>query len=85
MELNKLDVLLALEDKPKTQEQLTDQFSKSQNIESFIKELILENLVTNIESQNLYEITQRGKMMLDSDFCDVCDCSPCDCSWGSKR
>jgi len=84
MEINKYEILLAIEEDPKTVQQLEDHFG--QPVSSWVDNLSGQGLISpGWNETDLIEITARGKLELDSDFCESCECSPCDCNWGTDE
>ena len=84
MEINKYEILLALEEDPKSRTQLIERFGKS--IDNFLNVLTEEGLVLfNWDDEDLIQITPHGRLELDSDYCEACECSPCDCNWGTDE
>tara|TARA_Y100001973_G_C5198178_1_gene335759 strand:- start:186 stop:455 length:270 start_codon:yes stop_codon:yes gene_type:complete len=59
-----------------------------ENIITILEELKSEQMVNYVIGTGrlapMFNITltQKGKLMLDNDYCSACECTPCDCNWG---
>ena len=42
----------------------------------------LTEMVEQIDEDHLKEVFELIMLQEEQEFCEYCDCSPCDCSWG---
>jgi len=42
----------------------------------------LTEMVEQIDEDHLQEVFEIIMLQEEQEFCEYCDCSPCDCSWG---
>jgi len=42
----------------------------------------LTEMVEQIDEDHLQEVFELIMLQEEQEFCEYCDCSPCDCSWG---
>ena len=44
----------------------------------------LTEMVEQIDEDHLQEVFEIIMLQEEQEFCEYCDCSPCDCSWGEN-
>jgi len=42
----------------------------------------LTEMVEQIDEDHLQEVFELIMLQEEQEFCEYCDCNPCDCSWG---
>ena len=42
----------------------------------------LTEMVEQIDEDHLKEVFELIMLQEEQEFCEYCDCNPCDCSWG---
>jgi hypothetical protein len=42
----------------------------------------LTEMVEQIDEDHLQEVFEIIMLQEEQEFCEYCDCNPCDCSWG---
>ena len=83
------EILLALNKFDRSAISLIEQFGPETRIilDSFEKEgtVTIDTAPTYNVRPTLIKLSPKGKSFLDEDFCSACECSPCDCGWGSDE
>ena len=64
---------------------------KDNILESILAELLIHDLIKCITgegyigTQRSYRLTPKGKKTISKQWCEACECTPCDCSWGTDE
>tara|TARA_E500000331_G_scaffold352676_1_gene401735 strand:- start:107 stop:370 length:264 start_codon:yes stop_codon:yes gene_type:complete len=77
-------ILKELVSKPKSRTELDKLFGNSTKLAlSTLSARHLINQVIQESGQRVVEITPLGRLQIDPDYCDSCECTPCDCGYGN--
>ena len=77
------EILKEISEKRLTRKDLCKEFGSS--TKRMLAFMTAEGLVVS-DDNGFYDLTVKGKCLVpfrDNEFCEACECTPCDCGWGN--
>ena len=77
-------ILKELVSRPKSRTELDKLFGNSTKLA--LSTLSARHLISQViqeGGQRVVEITHLGRLQIDPDYCESCECTPCDCGYGN--